>query len=249
MRKIPTVARREFSAYFFSPIAYVVGTVFLAAAGFFFYFILSLSRQASLRYTFDIFGFLVVFVAPVLTMRLLAEEKRSGTMEILMTAPVTDWDVVLGKFLACMGYYLALLAATLCYVLVLAKVGSPDYWQMAAGYLGLVLLGCLFISFGMIASALSANQIVAALVGFVPLFILFIISSVVPEPERYAVPTSAGEQIRKVVFAALRYVGVADHLEGFYKGMVDTRDVIYFVSLSLFFLFLTVRITESRKWK
>lgn len=249
MRKIPTIARRELSAYFFSPIAYVVGMLFLAAAGFFFHVILVETQEATLRHTLGTLNFIMIFVAPVLTMRLLAEEKRAGTLETLMTAPVTDWEVVLGKYLACVGFYLMLLLPTLVYVLILGKLGSPDYRQIATGYLGLILLGSLFLSFGMIASALTTNQIVAALLSFVPLLILWVVYWVVPEPERYMAASSASERILKVVFGALRYVGVSGHLEGFFKGLVDTRDLIYFVSLSGFFLFLTVRIMESRKWK
>ncbi len=250
MRNIPIIARRELNAYFFSPIAYVVGTVFLAATGFFFYFgTIHWEQQASLRGTFYNITFILLFVAPALTMRLLAEEKRSGNIEMLMTAPVTDWEVVLGKFLACFGFYLLMLVTTLCYVVVVAKLGTPDFQEIAVGYLGLVLLGGLFISFGMIASALTANQVVAAILGFVPLLLLLIVSYVVPEPERYLTATGFREHLVRGLFGSLRYIGIQDHLGGFFKGLLDTRDLIYFVSMSAFFLFLTVRITESRKWK
>jgi len=237
MRSVPTLFVREWKSFFFSPTAYIVITVFLALAGYFFFGNLSFSRQATLRPTLDVFAIVLLFVTPIITMRLLAEEARSGTIETLLTAPVRDVEVVLGKFFASLAFLICMLLPTGYYVAVLAKVGSPDYGQIISGYIGLVLVGCVFLSVGLLCSAATKNQIVAAVVAFVALLILWILG---------ALGQLAQQQGLKEL---LEYIGFFRHFDSFQKGLIDTRDVIYMLSVTTFCLFLTVRVVETRKWR
>jgi ABC-2 type transport system permease protein len=169
-------------------------------------------------------------------MRLLAEENKTGTVEPLMTAPITDFAVVFGKFLAAWALYNIMIAPTAFYIIFLAWVGSPDYGAIIASYIGLVLMGGLFVSVGMLVSAVTKNQIVAAVTGIVALLILLVIGLASAENEGW-------------LYSTLRYIGTYDHWETFTKGIVDTRDIVYYFSFSTLLLFIVVRIVESRRWR
>ena len=236
MRNVLTLFRREINASFLSPMAYVAATFFLFISGIYFYNILVLSREVTLRYTLESVSFFLMCVTPLVTMRLFAEEKKSGTMEVLMTAPVSDLQVVLGKFLGAMGFFLAMLAPTGVYVLALSLVGNPDYGAIIAAYVGMLLMGGLFVSIGLFVSSLTSNQIVAAIVTFISLICLWIAGYL-------------SLQTRWPLSAFLDYIGVAGHLDSFLKGIIDTRDVIYYLSLTAYFLFLSVRSLETRRWR
>lgn len=236
MRNVLTLFRREINASFLSPIAYVAATFFLFISGIYFYNILILSREVTLRYTFESVSFFLMSVTPLVTMRLFAEEKKSGTMEVLMTAPVSDLQVVLGKFLGAMGFFFAMLAPTGVYVFALSLVGNPDYGAIISAYVGMLLMGGLFVSIGLFVSSLTSNQIVAAIVTFISLISLWIAGYL-------------SLQTRWPLSAFLDYIGAAGHLDGFLKGIIDTRDVIYYLSLTAYFLFLSVRSLETRKWR
>lgn len=236
MRNVLTLFRREINASFLSPMAYVAATFFLFISGIYFYNILTLSREVTLRYTLESVSFFLMCVTPLVTMRLFAEEKKSGTMEVLMTAPVSDLQVVLGKFLGAMGFFLAMLAPTGVYVLALSLVGDPDYGAIIAAYAGIFLMGGLFVSIGLFVSSLTSNQIVAAIVTFISLICLWIAGYL-------------SLQTRWPLSAFLDYIGVAGHLDSFLKGVIDTRDVIYYLSLTAYFLFLSVRSLETRRWR
>jgi ABC-2 type transport system permease protein len=159
------ITRRELTAFFVSTIAYIVGAAFLFITGLFFFFTVSLSGVATLSQVFSVISTVLLFIAPVLTMRLLAEEARLGTLELLLTAPVRDWEVVLGKFLAAFIFFLVMLLPTLYYLFVLTRFGSPDLPVTLSGYLGIILLGAMLLSIGILTSALSTNQIIAAVMG------------------------------------------------------------------------------------
>ena len=236
MRNVLTLFRREINASFLSPIAYVAATFFLFISGIYFYNILVLSRVVTLRYTFESVSFFLMSVTPLVTMRLFAEEKKSGTMEVLMTAPVSDLQVVLGKFLGAMGFLLAMLAPTGVYVFALSLVGDPDYGAIISAYVGMLLMAGLFASIGLFVSSLTSNQIVAAIVTFISLISLWIAGYL-------------SLQTRWPLSAFLDYIGAAGHLDGFLKGVIDTRDVIYYLSLTAYFLFLSVRSLETRRWR
>jgi len=236
MRNVLTLFRREINASFLSPMAYVAATFFLFISGVFFYKILEFTREVTLRYALDSVSFFLMCVIPLVTMRLFAEEKKSGTMEVLMTAPVTDFQVVAGKFLGAMGFIVAMLAPTGVYVISLALIGEPDYGAVVSAYLGIFLMGTLFVSIGLFVSSLTSNQIVAAIVTFISLICLWVAGM-------FAIGMSGP------LNDFLSYVGVVGHLQSFSKGIIDTRDVIYFLSLTAFFLFLSVRSLETRKWR
>lgn len=238
MKKVLTLTRRELNAYFLSPMAYVVLTVFLVLSGIFFWRDIADPRgaEASMRFVFYPLGFILMLICPMITMRLLAEEVRSGTIEPLMTAPVTDFQVVLSKFLGATGFYICLLVPTVAYAGVLRYFSTPDWGPILSGYLGIVLLGCLLVSLGLFISSLTKNQIVAGIASFVSIFILWALG--------YFAQV-AGEQLKPV----LEYLGIFEHLDNFAMGNIDTKDIIYYLSLTVFFLFLTVRVVETRKWR
>lgn len=231
-----TIFKREMVGYFYSPIAYVVIAVFLVFSGYFFATILSLTQQATLTYSLANTQFILSILTPVITMRLLSEEVRSGTIEMLMTAPVTDFEVVFGKFLAAWFLYLVMLAPTLLYVVFLKWVGQPDMGPIIASYIGLSLMGAMFISIGLLTSALTRNQMIAGISGIVALVILFFVGYAVSGTETWYAPI-------------LQYIGTYGHWESFTKGLVDSRDVVYYVTIAALALFITVRIVESRKWR
>lgn len=236
MTNIPTVFRREMNAYFLSPVAYVVIVVFLVVSGYFFQQALFITNEASLRYSLAISQFIFSILTPVITMRLLAEESKTGTIETLMTAPVTDLEVVLGKFLSAWGLYGVMLAPTLIYIALLSWVGSPDIGPVISSYIGLMLMGAMFVSIGLLVSSLTKNQIVAAVIGIVSLMLLWVVGYYVAGGEGW-------------FSEVLKYIGTFGHWDTFTKGLVDTRDVVYYVSLTALFIFITVRVVESRKWR
>jgi ABC-2 type transport system permease protein len=231
-----TVFKREMISYFYSPIAYIVIAVFLLSSGYFFARILALTQQATLMYSLANTQVILSILTPVITMKLLAEEAKTGTIEMLLTAPVTDFEVVFGKFLAALFLYLVMLAPTLLYVVFLGWVGEPDMGSIISSYIGLALMGSMFVSVGLLMSALTKNQIVAGVMGIVALVILFYLG--------YAVSGTEGWYV-----AALQYVGTYDHWESFTKGLVDTKDVVYYISITGLCIFITVRTVESGKWR
>jgi ABC-2 type transport system permease protein len=245
MRKILTLARRELSAYFFSLMAYVVAFLFLLLVGVVFCWGINVldikavfrsGGESTLRPLFKVLAYGLVVVVPLLTMRLVAEEFRSGTVEALMTAPVTDIQVVAGKFLGAFVVYLALLASTVVFFILVAIFGEPDWGVVATGYLGMVLLGCLYISVGLFASTLTSHQLVAGLIG---IGILGFFTGGI-----YVLASRAG-----VYAAHVGKLNVITYFEHFTKGVFDTRGLVFFLSGTLFFLFLSWKVLESRRWR
>jgi ABC-2 type transport system permease protein len=192
--------------------------------------------EATLRPLFDVLAYGLAIVCPLLTMRSVAEEFRAGTIETLMTAPITDAQVILGKFLGAMGLYLVLLASTLAYFALIVIYGSPDYGVAVMGYLGMVLLGAVFIAVGIFSSTLTRHQLVAGLVGIAILgfFTMGVYLLVMLLPE-------TAEIINRLNM--IRYFG------DFSKGIFDTQGLIFFVSVTAFFLFLSTKVLESRRWR
>lgn len=230
------IARREIAAFFVSPIAYLVGAAFLFLTGLFFVFTVVIGRVATLAQVFQVISIILIFVAPVLTMRLLAEESRSGTLELLLTAPVRDWEVVLGKFMAAFTFFAAMLAPTLYYLFLLTRYGSPDIPVTFSGYLGVILLGAVLISFGMLTSAMSANQIVAAVLG-VTLSLTFWMFGALAN----VFPGATGD-----LFA---YLSIQDHFFDFLAGLISSANLVYFLSVTAASLFLATRVLEVRRWR
>jgi ABC-2 type transport system permease protein len=236
MRIVAAIAHRELKSYFASPIAYVITAAFLVVTGLLFAMILLYTRQASLTYLFANMSILLLIISPALTMRLLAEEQRGGTLELLLTSPVRDFQVVLGKFLASVALLSAMLALTLYYPIVLFLYGSPERGHLISGYLGTLLLGAAFLSIGLFASSLTSNQIVAAVVSFMTLLVLWLIGGTAA----LASPP-AGD--------VLGYLAIERHFDDFTRGVIDSRAVVYFLSIVAVFLFATVRSLETRRWR
>ncbi len=233
---IAVFCRKELRTFFDSPIAYIVITIFLLISGWFFFNDLFLVNQASMRNLFSIVPFIFMFFVPAITMRLISEEKRSGTIEVLVTLPVKDYEIILGKFLAGLILICAAMALTLVYALVLSGLGNLDFGSVLAGYIGLVLLGAAYLSIGMFTSSLTQNQIVAFITSFVIIFALYMLDKVL-----IFVPG--------FLASIFEYLSVGYHFSNIARGVIDSRDVIYYVCLIFFFLFLAVRTLESRKWR
>ncbi|MAN25019.1 MAG: ABC transporter permease [Gemmatimonadetes bacterium] len=250
---------KELRSYFVSPVAYVIAGVFLFLSGFLFRSILmqfnliclQLSQRAQqmggampalnlnemvVTQFFAVMDFIWLLIVPMLTMRLFAEEKKSGTIELLMTSPVTSVQILLGKFFACLTLYAAIVSLTLVYFLILEAYGSPDWGPIFSGYLGYLFLGATFISVGILASALTENQIIAVLLSFGILLLFWLIDW----SASFAGPTAA---------KILQYVSFIEHLEDFQRGVIDSRDIVFYLSFTFFCLFLTTRVIESRRWR
>jgi len=240
MNRAMAIARREFSSYFYSPIAYVVIIAFLLASGAAFYRDFEPGQVAAMRSTLDWMVWFLVVIVPVLSMGLLAQEWSSGTIETLMTAPVTDTDVVVGKYLGSMGFVLVLLAPTLIYVVILAVSATPrlDLGPVISGYIGMVLAGSLFVAVSLFCSSLTRSQVVAAVSAFAILAVITIV------PWLVGAWATLGDFWRRVVGNAV-YARYAD----FSKGLIDLGHVTFFVVTTAAFLFFTVKVLESRRWK
>jgi ABC-2 type transport system permease protein len=238
MRNVMALTQRELAASFLSPVAYVVALVFLVATGHLFLTgTLVEGSEASIRPLLNGMAWMLVFAIPLLTMRVLADEFSNGTIETLMTAPVTDVEVVVGKFLGVFVFYVALLAATLLHVALLLHYGASDVGVVVYGYIGMLLLGALYVAVGVFASALTRYQLVAAILA---MGVLSLLSLVVD-----AFAAWRGGPWRTV----LGYVNILHQFGDFSKGMVDTKSIIFFISGTLFFLFLAVKVLESRRWR
>jgi gliding motility-associated transport system permease protein len=258
MRNIWTITRKELNSYFHSPIAYIVLAVFAVIFGYFFVSILSIFvRQSmmSMQYM-EMYGqtmhlnvnemvirpllmnvsVISLFLVPMITMRLFAEEKKTGTIELLMTSPLTDLEIILGKFFSAVILYMTLLGITLVYFLILFRYGNPDWKPLMAGYLGLLLLGGCFMSLGIMLSTLTRNQLVAGMLTFGVFLMLWVIDWV-------------SEYSMGVVGQVASYLALTTHLENYAKGVIDLRDTVYYLSVIGLGLFLTARSVESVRWR
>jgi ABC-2 type transport system permease protein len=228
--------KKELRTFFDSHIAYIVITIFLLICGWFFFSDLFLVNQASMRNLFGIIPFIFMFFVPAVTMRLISEEKRSGTIEVLVTFPVKDHEIILGKFLAGLILIAVAVILTLVYAITLSGIGDFDFGSVVSGYVGLILLGAAYLSIGIFTSSLTENQIVAFITSFVIIFALFMLDKVL-----MFMPT--------LLASFLEYLSVSYHFSNISRGVIDSRDVIYYLSLIFFFLFLAVRSLENRKWR
>jgi len=230
------IAQRELRSYFVSPVAYVVTALFLLISGFLFSLILGVSNEASMRPLFGNFAVIFLFIVPALTMRLLAEEQRTGTLELMLTAPVRDYELVLGKFLGVFLLLLIMLAITLVYPAILLLAGNPDRGPIFSGYLGVILQGAAFLSIGLLASSLTQNQIIAALLAFVILLLLWLSDAL-------------GNFTQGRIGDLFRFLSITKHYDEFPRGVIDTRDVLYFITITAAALFFTVQSVTARRWR
>ncbi len=233
MINIIKIAKKEFRSYFSSPAAYIIIILFLALTGWFFTNTLFIDGgQAELRSNFSLIPFLLLFFVPALTMKMIAEEKKSGTIELLTTLPVTENEIITGKFAGSLGILVLAIVLTLPNILTIGILGDPDWGVLFSGYLGLILMGSAFTAIGIYTSSITDNQIIAFIISFFVLFLLVMISNLLvflPFPEFFD------------------YLGVNSHYSNFLKGVVDSRDLIYFLSVTAFFLFGASKSLESRK--
>ncbi len=238
MRNVWTITLRELRSYFVSPVAYAVSALFLVLLGVLFYLNVSSVQQASMRETFNVMVFVLVLIAPGLTMKLLAEEQRMGTIELLLTSPVHDWEVVLGKYLGSLILFSVMLVApTLYYVVLLVFFGPPDLGPIATGYLGVLLLGGSFLAIGVFTSSLTQNQIVAFFASWVILILLWIASSV-----GNVAPVNN-------LTDALSYISITRHTDDFFAGVLDTTHVVYALSVIVVALFAATQVLQTRRWR
>ncbi len=237
MRTIRAVAFKEIQIYFSSPVAYIVALIFMALSGFF--FVRDLGNpfpEASLSNFFQGATFLLIPLAPALTMRLLAEEQKLGTIELLLTSPVRDWEVILGKYLASFVFLLFLLFLTSYYVILLVVFAKPDPGPIYSGYIGLILYGMAALSVGILTSTLTSNQIIAAVVGTGILVVLYATSFI-------------GDVVTGVWATVFNQLGFTSHFNDFDRGIIDSTHIVYFVTVTALFLFLSIRALESRRWR
>lgn len=254
MRVWPIV-KKELRLYFTSPVAYVMITIFLLLAGYFFYSIFAFFTLASMqsamnpqmardlnvtdsvmRPLFSNISVILLLLMPLITMRLFAEERRSGTIELLLTYPVRDGAVLLGKYLAALLVYVLMLVLTLLYPAMLFYFTRLEWGPLLTGYVGLLLLGSAFIGVGIFASSLTENQIIASITTFGILLIFWVIGW-------------SAEFVGGMWGKVLSHLSLIEHFDSFGKGVLDTRDIVYFLNFTILSLFLTLRALEARRWK
>lgn len=235
-KKNPTliIMKRELAAYFTSPIAYIVTGLFLIITGILFFNTFFLYERAELRQYFGLLPILFSFFVPALTMRIFAEESRVGSIETLMTLPVTEFDVVTGKYLASFITTLAMIAPTLLYIIPAEIFGTPDYGPIVGGYLGAIFLCASYSAIGLFASSVTKNQIVAFFTGFIICIALTMVDSFL-----VFLPAS--------IVNFFNFISANHHFNSITRGILDTRDLIYFVSLTALFITITVKIQQQAK--
>ena len=254
MGNIIAIAQKELKSYFSSPIAYIVIGLWAFLYGWFFINILAFFvrqsmqmgqfsgqqamnvNQQLIRPLLQNVTILDLFLLPMVTMRTYAEEKRSGTIELLLTSPVSDFEIIMGKFLGAMALYTVMLGVTLLHVALLFKFGTPEWKPIVTAYIGLLLLGGCFIALGLLISSLTKNQIVAGMVTFAVFLMLWIITWI---------GSFSGPTVDKIT----QYVSILDHLDDFGKGVLDTKHLIYYLSFITFGLFLTAKSVDSERWR
>ncbi len=236
MAHVVTIMRKELYSYFSTPMAYVLMAAFLLGNGWLFAMGVFSGNTDMPDNTFKNIATLLVLVCPLITMRLLAEEQRQGTLELLLTSPVRDFELVLGKFLGSLLFVLLLLFLTIIYFLIMLVYGQGDVGTILSGYLGLVLVSSTFVAVGLFLSALTQSQVVAGLLSFVVLLVMWGLSRV-----SLAIGPPLG--------LFLSYLGLGGHLSSMALGLVETKDLVFYLSVTVGFLALTAFYLETRRWR
>ena len=236
MRNIKIVYFKEMKSYFNSPMAYIFLVIFAIINGYFFTRTFFLFNQSDMRSLFNIIPLVYLFFIPAVTMSLIAREKNLGTMEVISTLPLKDMEFVVGKFLAALSLVITGLLVTFVHFFTLTQVGTNvDYGAIFTGYLGLALAGAVYSSVGTFASSITDNQVVAFIIGIFIVLIFFLMDKMLMFVPVY-------------LTGFIQYLSVDYHLSNISRGVIDSRNLVYFVSIVGFFLFITVRILEIRKW-
>lgn len=234
MRQAVHIFRKEFGSYFISPVAYIVISIFLLITGWFFFTTFFLLDQASLRNFFSMLPVIFAFVVPAVTMRLFSEELNVGSYETLLTLPVRYSEVVVGKYLAAVAFMGAMLVPTLAYPLTVSTLGELDWGPVAGGYAGAILLAAAYAAVGLFASSLTRNQIIAFITGMAICFTLTLMERML-----FFLPES--------LLGVLSYMGSNPHFQNISKGIIDTRDIVYFISVSFIGLYAAHLVIEEKK--
>jgi len=235
MDSILTIYKKELRSYFTSPVAYIVIVVFLIITGWFFTSNLFVAGVVTMRGVLDIIPFILIFFIPAITMRTFAEEKKTGTIELLLTKPITDFEIIIGKFLSTLTFAALALAPTIIYAISLTFLGPIDIGAVISAYIGLILMCGIYVSIGLFASSLTENQVVAFIVCFLIVFALFMLNKIL-------VYMPAG------IVSILEYIGTDYHFGSISRGVIDSRDIIYYLSGITIMMYLTRTALESRKW-
>ncbi|MFH1662228.1 MAG: ABC transporter permease subunit [Candidatus Falkowbacteria bacterium] len=233
---IYTLFKKELMSYFNSPIAYIFIGVFLIVGNWLFFNYFFLIGQANMRGYFNLLPWIFLFLSPAITMRLWSEEKKSGTIEFLLTLPITDWQVVLAKFLSSLAFMFITLLSSISIPITVAFLGdNVDFGPIIGGYLGALFLGGAYLALGLFISSLTKNQIIAFVLGLVACFIAFVVGAdfALDGAPKFAVPV-------------MKFLGLGNHFYNVSKGVIDSKDVIYYSSFIFIFLWLNVRIIEKR---
>jgi ABC-2 type transport system permease protein len=239
MRNILTIMRRELSSYFLSPIIYIVMALFVVIYGFFFVLMFlggGNGGYANMQYSFGNLVIVFLIIIPLLTMRSLAEERKIGTEEFLMTAPITSTEIVLGKMSALTVSFLVIISTILVHLVIILTMAQPEMGPIISSFIGLFLLGITFLSIGLFASSLTDNQIVAGAVSFTILLLLWLIN--------WLASSSVG-----ILSKILSSISLINYYADFTKGILDTANIIFYLSVSALFVFLTIRQVEARRWR
>lgn len=236
MRKIIVIAQRELSAYFRSPVAYIVLIITLSVFNVLFFMIVDQNQEATLRDIFKVMEFMFIFIVPLLTMKIFAEERSSGTMEFLMTTPTSNAAIVLGKYLGSFLFFSLLILITTSYYFIIEYFSHPDRPATLTGFIGTWLEGALFLAVGMLTSSWSRSQIVAAISSYVILFTLYF-------------SISFTKYFSGIAENMVRYISTTVHAENFYAGVITTGDVVYYLSGIVFCILLTRLSIETRLWR
>ncbi len=238
MSKAITIVKKELNSYFNSPLGYVVVSVFLVISGWLFIQTFFIIGQATLRSFFNLLPILFMFIIPAITMSSWAEEKRSGTVEVLMTFPVSAAKVVLAKFFSSFTFLLIMLILTLPIPMMVSNVGSPDKGIILAGYIGAILLGSAYIAIGLWVSSITKNQIISFLVAIAIIFVFYMIGNSLILDAMPSAVASVG-----------KFLSFGTHFDSILRGVISLSDILYYVSVIVFFLFLNARVVGLKKWK
>ncbi|MBT3231623.1 MAG: ABC transporter permease subunit [Calditrichaeota bacterium] len=236
MRNIWAIFKRELRAYFDSPTAYVVIIVFLLITGWFFTTNFFLVAQADMRVAFGIIPFVFIFITPAITMRLISEERKAGTIELLVTMPITDAEVIVGKYLAALALLISMLIPTIVYTVIVAILGDIDMGPVIGGYMGLALMGAGYLAIGTFGSSMTENQVVAYITSWLMVFAFFLMDKML-----FILPNW--------LVTPVEYLSIEYHFQNISRGVIDSRDLIYYLSLVVLTLMLASRSLAARRWR
>ncbi len=235
MKNINNIFKKEFKSYFFSPIAYIVISIFLLVVGWLFFSTFFLNRQANLSRFFSILPVALAFIIPAVTMRLFSEEINIGSYEILLTMPVTFRDIIVGKFLAALAFVGVMLAPTVIYAVTVSFMGKLDWGPVIGGYIGALLLGASYCAIGILASSITRNQVIAFITAMsICVFFTLLIDFLI-----FFLPNA--------FVGFFQYMSASFHFQNIAKGVIDSRDILYFLSVSFISLYGTNLIMQEKK--